>query len=185
MIKGPAPVAALLVLTACSGGEPNVGLAPDMHFWLDCQEQLDDAGQAVIEEGLFTAGFDVLNTARAAREQQVEYPYPVKIEALDKHGRVVSIHGFEPNSGFKGKSDRPFTTSASLFTNPPTRRNAKLEETILSVMSKKPSCSVRDVQRNSNGPASEAVYQDTIKRTKGWFDQARAMGSSSKAVRVH
>ena len=183
MMRGLAPVAALLMFTACSAGERDVGLAADMTFRLYCREQLDFAGQAVIEEGLFKAGFDVLNTARAAKEQQVEYPYPVKINALDKQGRLVSLHGFEPDSGFEGESDRPFATSVGLYTDPPTRRNAKLEATILSIMSKIPTCSVGDVQRNSNGAESKATYERTIELTKGWFEQAR--GSSSESLRVH
>lgn len=184
MPKGLSLVSAFLLLGACSSGHRNVGLAPDLHFWLDCREQLGEADQIAIEEGLFAAGFNVLNTARAAKEQQVEYPYRVKIEALDEDGRVVSLRGFEPGSRFAGRGDRPFATSVSVFTEPPTRRDDRLEKAVLSIMASNVACSVRDVQRNSNDVASKAIYRRTVKRTEGWFEQARAMGSSS-AVRVH
>jgi hypothetical protein len=159
-------------------------LLPELGVSLDCSEGPSSADEITIERNLFQAGFDVLNRARLARELHVEFTPPVRIDAIDEHGRIVSVTGFgEPRAG--GQQEATRYLDISLYSQPPTSRDAKLERDLESLAWAIPKCSVRKVERHSNPASVEWLYRDIARKTRGWLHQAEREAPASDTHRVH
>jgi hypothetical protein len=133
---------------------------------------------------LYSAGFDVLDRARLARELRLDFSPPVRIDAIDRKGRIVSVTGF----GDAIPRDQPaesFYVAVSLYSRPPTSRDAGLEAQLESVASEIPMCSVTKVERHTNSATIEWLYEDVAKKVRGWFSQAKRAAPASDTQRVH
>ncbi len=160
------------------------GLLPDLGVSLDCARALRSAEEIAIEKSLYSAGFDVLNRSRAARELRVEFSPPVRIDAIDQQGRIVSVTGFGDTSRTQ-QQQGSFNLEFSLFSRPPTSRDGKVETEVERVAAGVPTCSVRKVDRHANPASVEWLYEDVANVTQGWFAQARREAPASDTHRVH
>jgi hypothetical protein len=185
-VTRPVFLASFLALTAngCSSDSAPAGLLPDLGVSLDCSEGPSSADEISIEKNLFQAGFDVLNRARLARELHVEFNPPVMIDAIDKHGRIVTVTGFgEPRTGGQQESTRYL--DSALYSQPPTSRDARLEGNLENLARAVQKCSVRKVERHSNPASIGWLYRDIARQTRGWFGQAERQAPASDTHRVH
>lgn len=174
---------AILASGCSSNGGPS-GLQADLGVSLDCSKPLRPGDEIALEKGLYSAGFDVLNRARLARELRAEFSPPVMIDAIDPQGRMVSVTGFSPPD-VDPNWNTSFFLAVSLYSHPPTVRDAKLEATLRSLASSVPACSIRKIERHRNPASIEWLYIDTAKTTRGWFGQAEREAPASDARRVH
>lgn len=178
-------IAGSLALTGsnCSSHGAPAGLLPDLIASFDCSQGPSEADEIAIERRLFLAGFDVLNRARLARELRVEFSPTVRIDAIDRQGRIVSVTGFgHPRPGQQPKATHYLYIS--LYSQPPTQRDAELERELESLASAIPECSMRSVERHSNPASIEWLYLDIAGKTRDWFGQAKreAPGSDTRSV---
>lgn len=174
----------VVCLAACSCSLSSEGLSPDLNISLDCSQPLGPAGEIALEKGLYSVGFDVLNKARLARELRVDFSRPTSIDAIDQPGRMVSVTGFEASVPSE-QEKRPFYLAVSLYSRPPTSRDAALEAQLEKLAGEISMCSVAKVERHSNPASIEWLYNDIAKRTRGWFEQAQREAPASNTRRVH
>jgi hypothetical protein len=172
-----------LVAALCSCSTSGEGLSPDLNISLDCSQPLRAVDEIALEKRLYSIGFDVLNRARLAREMRVEFSPPVMIDAIDAEGRMVSVTGF--GEIVSGQEQMPTYLGISLYSRPPTSRDAKLETQLESLAADVPKCSVRKVERHVNPASIDWLYRDITKRTRGWFAQAKDSAPASVTHRVH
>jgi len=173
-----------LLLCAGSCASSSEGLSPELNISLDCSQPLGAADEIAIEKGLYSAGFDVLNRSRLARELRVEFSPPVTIDSIDAKGRMVNVMGLEvPKTTEQEK--RKFYLSISLYGRPPTSRDSALEARLQKLATEIPICTVTKVERHTNGASMEWLHKDIAKRTRGWFEQAKRAAPASDARRVH
>ena len=176
---------ALLVCGGASGcSSTSEGLSPDLNITLDCSQPLGPADEIEIEKGLYSAGFNVLNRARLARELRVEFSPPVTIDAIDAQDRMVSVTGFGDDVS-TDQADRPYYVAVSLYSRPPTARDPRLEARLQELAVEVPMCSVAKVERHTNPASIEWLHKDIAKRTRGWFEQAKREAPASDARLVH
>lgn len=174
----------LVCAGACSCASSGEGLSPDLHISLDCSQSLGPADEIALEKDLYSAGFDVLDRARLARELRVEFSPPVSIDAIDGKGRMVNITGFAAPVRSKQETP-PFFLAVSLYSRPPTSRDAALETELEKLARAVPMCSVGKVERHTNLASVGRLYDHIAKRTRGWFEQAQRAAPASDARRVH
>ncbi len=175
---------ALAVSSLSSCNRAKDGLRADFGVSLDCARALRSADEITIEKSLYSAGFDVLNRSRLARELRVEFSPPVRIDAIDQQGRILSVTGFADTSPTQHQQAN-FNLDFSLYTRPPTSRDRKVETDLERVAAGIPMCSVRKVDRSVNPASVEWLYTDLAKTIRGWFAQARREAPGSDAHRVH
>jgi hypothetical protein len=160
------------------------GLSPDLNISLECCQRLGPADEIKIETGLYSAGFDVLNRARIARDLRVEFAPTVSIDAIDPRGRIVTVDSFgEGVPSEQGNS--PFYLNLSLVSRPPTSRDTALEKHLEKLAAEVSTCSAVKIERHSNTASLQWLYNDIAKRTRGWFEQAKQEAPASNARRVH
>lgn len=177
-------LSALVSAGACSCTSSSEGLSPDLNISLDCSQKLSLADEIELETGLYSAGFDVLNRARIARDLRVEFPPAVSIDAIDPKGRIVTVDSFgEGLSNEQGKTT--FYLNLSLVSRPPTSRDTALETLLEKLAAEVSTCTVAKVERHANNASIEWLYDDIANRTRGWFEQAKQEAPTSNGRRVH
>ena len=170
--------------SGCSSAAAPSGLLPDLNLTLRCKESPSVADEVKIEKDLYSAGFDVLNRARLARELRLEFSPPIMINAIDRNGRLVSVTGIA--SLLQGQQRQwPYYLAISLYSHPPTSRDARLERSLENMTAGIPKCSPETVERHSNSASAESLYREIATQTRGWFGEAEEQAPSSDAHRVH
>lgn len=172
-----------LCVGACSCASNGEGLKPDLNITLDCSQPLRSVDEIAIEKSLYSAGFDVLNRARLARELNVDFSPSVTIDAIDARSRIVAVTGLEDPT--PNEEERSFYLHVSLYSRPPTVRDAQLEARLERLTADIPMCAVTTVERHTNAASIEWLHKDIAKKTRGWFEQANREAPASDARRVH
>ena len=154
------------------------GILPDLRIVLSCQAPPGPATEALIENALYAAGFDVLNTTEFYQAIDRHSAHGLRIEAVDDQGRLVFA---------RAPDGLPHRLFISLLSKPPTVRDAQLESRIeaLAAEIRRSGCDLVKSGRNDN-PASQAwVFDALASMTSNSLKEAREKVPASGSFRVH
>ena len=138
----------ILALSGCA--DPLQTVSADLAFWFDCGEGTDPPSSQAIERFLRDNSFAVVDVVRFRREQNLPpMSQTLFIDGIDTQQRMIN---------FVGSPNKKGSYSADLYTPPPTRRSADLEEAILTFVSNQLKCNVRQISRKVNSSERREYY---------------------------
>ncbi|MDT3380829.1 hypothetical protein RNI52_26120 [Labrys neptuniae] len=145
---------------------PIQGLAADLAFHFKCSTSDTELLAITIEKFLQERGFRVLNKARLAKENNINFPYTLNIIGIDAQNRIFNILGFP---SVKDNFSLGFNSP------PPTRHDTQLEDSTIDFVNNKLQCKVRQVSRGENTAELNFMYTPLVEMTRGWFKQAEEL----------
>lgn len=151
-------LAVLSLLGAC--GQPQTQL-PDLSLRVSCNAQTARAIEPEIEEFLRAHRFKVLNLAALRRGRSIAAPWPLEIEGLDDHDRLVRVisHDISPDE-----------QSLAFYSPPPTRHDDALEQSLTSFFEAK--CAPVAAERHSNDSSAAGVHEAHVRALKQRLTEA-------------
>lgn len=152
-----AAFAGLLLLAGCGREEK---LAPDFAFNFRCSGGAYPASESAIEKFIASHGFTVFNEERVRRQYNLPM-YPLAIDGFDSGRRMLDFRGINEKSGDKPDPTVASIYSAGLYSLPPTRHDARLENAMLDFVSITLKCEVSNISHGNNG-ADRAAFFDKI-----------------------
>lgn len=174
---------AVAVAPACLARKPGP-LRPDMSLRVDCSQQPSNQKLLNLKRAIFEAGFDVLDKVQLAKEARTAYPFTLRVDAIDKAGRYISILAIQTTDDPRSQANEPFEISVGLYSEPPTKRDQGLEQLIQSLVTSGLGCSEVTIERHENSLDAKAIYTLTSGYVRDWVKQAREMHASTDALLV-
>lgn len=150
----------LASLAGCS--KPMASQRPDLSFWFRCEQRATPELEKKIESFLLSKGFRVLNLGALQREANVAV-FDLNIVALDAASRTIDVHAFK---------ETPGSQNLGLYSLPPTKHDAELEDSLLAFASQSLGCTTDQVARNSNVQEAAEMHNWNVRRIEGLFTQA-------------
>lgn len=139
-------ICAFVLLAACGRQKE---LAPDYAFNFRCKGAAYPASEAAIETFLTSHGFTAFDEERVRRQYRLTM-YPLAIDGVDKRRRMLDFRGINEKT-----TDEPVPKatvySVGLYSPPPTRHDAVLEQAMLAFVQNGLKCEVSQVSRYTNG----------------------------------
>lgn len=168
---------------AVQGAAAHAGLDPDIVHRVACPQDLSRDKLLVLKRKLFDWGFDVVDVAGIASARLPDYPFRVKIEALDAQGRTISIEALDLDRGSdKGPS---FTIHLAIYSRPPTKHDAKLEEAVRALATNDLGCPQTGLDIHGNDEAAMSTYDSVVADTRNLFKEAAEMKASPDLLMRH
>jgi hypothetical protein len=158
---------ALAVLCQTSGaraGSVRV-LCSDLAFQFICKDENRSAFDDAFEGFLKHEGFRVLNQARIQREHGV-FSLDVHLIGLDDKRRTVVVTSIPP---------APHRYAVRFRTPPPTQRASDLEDALLTFVSNKLGCDLRQVTRSQNSADVADLYENAVRGIENMFREAEEL----------
>ena len=156
------------------------GIRPALHIVLSCAAPPARETERIVEEGLFAAGYDVVNHRRL-REELGEGPEPhLTIYAVGTRS-MVWVRG-SPTSHRAGE---PYRISLSLL-QLPLAKEPRVERALrrLAGRLEAGACRTVKIERQDNDLASSWTYEDLESLVRHYLSQARQT-ADSRAYKVH
>ena len=144
-------------------------LSSDLAVTFTCPNKSRDVLEVGVEDFLKGEGFRVLNLGRIQRDRGVDL-YVTKIISLDSDREIIEISGF-----LVGVPRMNIVYAAILRSPPPTHRSPRLEQAILTLISKGLSCEPTEVSRGENGPNTKELYDQEVARIEGLFREGEVL----------
>ena len=173
--------AAIVMMAACARSDP---LLPDIEYSLDCSELPSRSNGIAVENALFSAGFEVLNGSRLAKELHMRIGTPASIDAIERRGHIISVRGRYAHLPGQEASQRAFLTF-SLYSQPSGFENAQMDALLRSLSNQLPMCSVTKVKRHRGAASDERAYEIKAKDVWDKLERARVAAPGSDTYRRH
>jgi hypothetical protein len=157
----------LTCLGACQVRSKVVEVA-DFGFFSNCDYRASPALEEQLIGFLRQQGFDSLNLGAIQRKHGVSL-YDLNITALDSHNRIIEIFAL-PHTSSK--------LSFALFSEPPTRHDTQLEQSLLSFASTGIGCRASQVGHGDNGPSAKDFHAQDVRRVQGLFKEAKELDTN-------
>lgn len=155
------PFAVIAVLLALCGCGREEKLAPDFAFNFTCTGAHYPASESAIEKFVASQGFAVFNEERVRRQYNLPM-YPLAIDGFDARHRMLDFRGINEKS-----SDKPVPVatiySVGLYSPPPTRHDANLENAMQAFVSGTLKCEISHLSRADNGVERAAFFDKIYK----------------------
>lgn len=155
----------------CSAAQE--GLDADLVLRVACPQDMSRDKLRLIKRRLFARGFDVVDVAGIASARLPDYPFRVKIEALDAQGRSVTMNALnlDPSS----RTGPSFTLHLAIYSRPPTKHDAELEEAVRSWAADDLGCAQSGLDMHDNSEAAMSTYDNLIADARNLFKEAGEM----------
>jgi hypothetical protein len=158
-------VLACLVATLSACRPAGLAERADLAFWFTCESRASPALETKIIEYLHQQDFEALNVGAIQREHGINV-LTLKITALDSKNRIIEIIGFR---------HPPTKKAVALYSQPPTRHDSALEESLLSFTSTGIGCNTSQVTRGDNPAGAREFHDSYVRRIQGLFREAKEL----------
>ena len=152
-------------LAACAAS-PGGSESADLAFWFKCPSRADAMLESQFVAFLLQHGFESLNLGAIQRRHGINV-FDLNITAIDQSHRIISIVAF-PNT--------PGKQAVALYSEPPTRHDSRLEESLLNFASIGVACINSQITRGQNDSSVRKLHAHEVQRIKGLFKEAKVLG---------
>lgn len=158
------------------------GILPEFRLVLACTKPPEPTTENLVLDGLYSAGFDVVNSWALGRAVGETMAHGLSIKGVSKD-RLVWVNGFPTGH----KPGTPSYIDISLYSRPSTSPSLVLAQEIRNLAAKinPSSCRRVKVERNANGIESARTYDDLEFMTRYLVGKAQLEASKSGTFKVH